>query len=347
MKETSLRRPTIPDLAKAANVSVASVNRVLSGKSNVRQKTRERVLQAAKEINFYATNSIEKSFQSGLDNHKIGILLQQGTRGFYKILGDALQQAANDRLDCNVELDLEYLDDLTFENVANRLLEMGEYCESIAVVAPQHQRISAAIDKLLAQGIPVAGLITPLHAVGNVSFIGLDHWKVGRTAAWAFDMMVKTPGKIGILVGNHRYRNQELNESGFRSYFREHNEEFTLLEPLTTYESSSVAREVTEKLLSDHPDLCGLFVSGGGITGAVTALRNTPHRRDFITIGYDLFDFTREALLDGSMNLVISHPMQHLARETVDTLIKLKKLGTNGGSLNTNLGFEIHTPENV
>jgi hypothetical protein len=35
-----------------------------------------------------------------------------------------------------------------------------------------------------------------------------------------------------ILVGNHRYRCQEMNESGFRSYFREHAPGFTLLEPL-------------------------------------------------------------------------------------------------------------------
>jgi LacI family transcriptional regulator len=31
----------------------------------------------------------------------------------------------------------------------------------------------------------------------------LDNWKVGRTAAWAFDKIIRTPGKIGILVGNH------------------------------------------------------------------------------------------------------------------------------------------------
>ena len=34
-----------------------------------------------------------------------------------------------------------------------------------------------------------------------------------------------------------------MNESGFRSYFREHNQNFTLLEPKSTYESAAVARE--------------------------------------------------------------------------------------------------------
>ena len=51
-------------------------------------------------------------------------------------------------------------------------------------------------------------------------------------------------------MGNHRYRCQEMNESGFRSYFREYAPEFTLLEPLSTFETSAVAEEMTEKLLT-------------------------------------------------------------------------------------------------
>ena len=62
-----------------------------------------------------------------------------------------------------------------------------------------------------------------------MSYVGLDNWKVGRTSAWAFANICKAPGKIGILMGNPRYRNQEMNEAGFRSYFRESAPYFVLL----------------------------------------------------------------------------------------------------------------------
>ena len=52
-------RPKIPDLAEAAGVSVATVNRVLSGSANVRLATRERVQQAAEQIGFYGLGSIQ------------------------------------------------------------------------------------------------------------------------------------------------------------------------------------------------------------------------------------------------------------------------------------------------
>lgn len=340
-------RPTIPDLAEAAGLSVSTVNRVIGQEGSVRQQTRERVLQAAEEIGFYGLGAIDYSVRRGRETHRLGVLLHQGQRPFYRNLGDALLKQAHNHPYCKVDLHLEYLTDLSPDNIAARLSELGDSCESLALVAAQHPLISDAIDKLLERGIPVTALIATLSARGNVGFIGLDYWKVGRTAAWAFDKIVREPNKIGILMGNHRYRNQDLNESGFRSYFREHNTNFTLLEPLATYESAAVAREMVEKLMAEHPDLSGLFVSGGGIQGVLAALRGMPKRDDFVVVGYDLFDATREALIDGTLTMVISHPIEAFARETLATMIKAKKAKPDSGALSVTLDFDLFTSENV
>ncbi|MEQ8368782.1 MAG: LacI family DNA-binding transcriptional regulator [Roseicyclus sp.] len=341
------KRPTIPDLAKAAGVSVSTVNRVLNQPDSVRGPTRDRVLTAAEDIGFYGLGTIQHSVRMSRESHKLGVILQQKGRRFYHNLGQAILAEARARTEENVELLLENLDDLSPDRVADRLVALGNTCEAIALVAAQHPLVADAIDTVMAKGVPVAALIAPLSAHGNVSFVGLDNWKVGRTAAWAFVKMVRDPGKIGILLGNHRYRNQEMNESGFRSYFREHNTNFILLEPRATYESAAAARELTETLLKENPDLCGLFVSGGGITGALSALRDTPKRDDFVAVGYELFDETRSALIDGTLTMVISHPLEAFARETVSTLIKAKKIGISAGAQRVALGFDIYTAENV
>lgn len=341
------RRPTIPDLAAAAGVSVSTVNRVINDAEKVRRPTRERVMNAAQNIGFYGLGSIEHAIRKQSRTHRLGVLLQQGNRSFYRGLGDALRRVANTYRDETVDLRIEFLDDLSPDNVAAHLGQLAFACDSVALVAAEHPIISDAIDASLSSGTPVAGLIAPLSARGNVSFVGLDYWKVGRTAAWAFDKMVRAPGKIGILLGNYRYRNQELNESGFRSYFREHNTEFTLLEPLATYESAAVAREMTERLIEQHSDLCGLFISGGGITGAVAALKDRRHRDDFVAVGYELFETTRTALIDGTLTMVISHPLEAFAREAISTMIKAKHAGPDAGAHSAILDFEIYTSENV
>lgn len=342
-----MKRPTIPDLAGAAGVSVSTVNRVLYEPDSVRHTTKARVLAAAEQIGFYGLGTIEHAVKAPQTMHRLGVLLQRRERTFYRILGEAIREAAEIYPGGNIELTLEFLEDLTPEKVAAHILSLGERCEALAIVAPQHPLVADAIDAVLDKGVPIVSLIGPLSAKGSISFVGLDNWKVGRTAAWAFNRMVCAPGKIGILVGSHRLRNQEMNESGFRSYFREHNTGFSLLEPLPTYESAVVAREHVEKLLTDHPDMCGMFISGGGITGAIAALRAMPKRADFVAVGYELFDDTRAALIDGTFSLIIAHPIKRFARETIATLMKAKTAGQDAGVYRVTIGFEIHTPESV
>ena len=120
-----------------------------------------------------------------------------------------------------------------------------------------------------------------------------------------------------------------------------------VLEPLPTYESAAAAREHVEKLLTDHPDLCGLFVSGGGVTGAIAGLRAMPKRQDFIAVGYELFDATRAALIDGTFAMIISHPMERFAQETIATLMKAKLGGRGGGAHRVTFAFDIYTPESI
>ena len=342
-----MKRPTIPDLAKAAGVSVSTINRVLNQPDSVRLPTKDRVLAAAEEIGFYGLGTIEHAVNSRRNTHRLGALLQKGSRAFYRNLGDAIVAAAKSYAGHKIDINVEFLEDLTPEKVAKHIMTLGKHCEAMAIVAPQHPLVADAIDSVLELGVPIVSLIGPLTAKGNISFVGLDNWKVGRTAAWAFDNIVREPGKIGVLVGSHRLRNQEMNESGFRSYFREHNANFSVLEPLPTYESAVVAREHVEKLLMDNPDLCGLFISGGGITGAIAALRSTPKRDDFVAIGYELFDDTRTALIDGTLSMIISHPLDRFAYETVATLMKVKASSPDAGAHRVTIGFDIYTPENV
>ena len=347
MISPEMKRPTIPDLAQAAGVSVSTVNRIIKNSGKVRQSTRELVLQTAEEIGFYGLGTLSGTVKSRRETHHLGVLLQQPGRPFYRQLGDAIKKATDTWSSGRVILNLEFMDDLSPESVASHIERLGERSESLAIVAAQHPVIAEAIENVNAQGVPVTALIGPLSARCNISFVGLDNWKVGRTAAWAFDKMVRKPGKIGVLVGNHRFRNQEMNESGFRSYMREHNSGFTLLEPQSTYESAAAAREIVETMLIKHPDLCGLFASGGGISGVIAALREGKTRDDFVAVGYELFDTTRSALADGTLTMVIGHPMDAFAREAIATLIKSKAAGADGGAHRTALGFEIYTSENT
>lgn len=340
-----MARPTIKDLSNAAGVSVATVNRVLAGAENVRQVTKVLVQEAAEKIGFYGLGAIQSRVAASRPKFRFGILLLQPHRPFYQNVARALRQAAAETTEAEIDLRIEFLEDLTPQNTADRARKLAETCQAISITTAVHPVVIQAVEEIAAKGVHVFTLVSQLAATGQFPYIGLDNWKVGRTAAWTFAHVCKTPGKIGILMGNPRYRNQEMNEAGFRSYFREMAPEFTLLEPISTFESSAIAQEMTEKLLRDHPDMVGLFVSGGGISGALTTLRNSGLAGKIVTVGYDLMDVTRAALLDGSLTLVISHPLELIARRAIKGMLNAAQTGT--GNWTAVVPFDLHTRENV
>ena len=68
---------TIRDVAKKAGVSVMTVSRVINGKRNVKESTREKVLKAIEELG-YVPNSIARSLI--LKKNLSLLQLQEGLR---------------------------------------------------------------------------------------------------------------------------------------------------------------------------------------------------------------------------------------------------------------------------
>ncbi|NTT88017.1 LacI family DNA-binding transcriptional regulator [Tabrizicola fusiformis] len=340
-------RPTINDLATAAGLSTSTVKRVLHGGGVVRSETMSRVLAAAEEIGFYGVGSLRGRIASSKPRHKFGLVMQQPNQVFGKAVAAGLEAAARAVPDRDIQLSIDLISDLSPEFVAARIMEMGSDVEAMAVVAAEHPIVTEAINQFSERGGKVLAFISPLSAPSLIGYVGLDGWKVGRTSAWAFRTACRQPGKIGILVGTHRYRCHELNEAGFRSYFREHVQDFALLEAVSTFEADGIAREVTERLLREHEDLQGIYVSGGGMAGVLGAVRDAGKSEQVVIVGYDLSDVTRTGLLDGSINLVISHPFEKLGQEAIAAMIRAGQSGPMAGLQTIHVQFDIYTPENL
>lgn len=66
-----------------------------------------------------------------------------------------------------------------------------------------------------------------------------------------------------------------------------------------------------------------------------------------MTVGYELFDVTRAALLDSTLTMAIAHPIEAFAKASIETTLKVTEAGANTGAQHITLGFEIYTSENV
>ncbi len=74
------RKPTLASVAQAAGVSVPTVSQVMRGTGRISEKTRQRVLQAAKRLH-YVTDSRAATMRSG-ENREIGFVINQLSNPF-------------------------------------------------------------------------------------------------------------------------------------------------------------------------------------------------------------------------------------------------------------------------
>ncbi|PKQ07332.1 MAG: LacI family transcriptional regulator [Alphaproteobacteria bacterium HGW-Alphaproteobacteria-10] len=344
-----MNRPTIADLAEAAGVSVSTVNRILGGTAPVKGTTVQRVQAAAEEIGFYGLGAIEDRLRKTSPHYRLGFLLQQSSRDLYRLFGKHITQACRGRRAEVIDPLVDFVDDLTPDNIAARLMALGQECDAVAVVAADHPVIGQTIRSLRDKGKPVVTYITDQSAPERAGYVGTDNWKLGRTAAWLIASTTHGPGRIAVFIGNHRYQCQDVSDASFRSYIREHAPHLTVEDSRPTHEESAEAFRMVKDLLTEHDDLVGILIVGGGISGVLQALRQTApeRRRNIRLVCRDIGPETRKGLAEGIITAALCHPLDVISAQLIQTMIDAIQQTETGVILQRAVPFEIVTPESM
>ena len=312
------KRPTIKDVASEAGLSVATVNRVIAGSGNVREDTGRAVAEAAHKIGYHAVGLIEQRLLPNLPRIKLGFLLQKEKQEFYQNLSKELTHAAATFTEANCDITIEYCHSQAPSDVAKQLLSLGQRVHVLGAVAINHPAITAAVVELKAKGVETFALMTDYAQGERLGYIGLNNLKVGRGAASMLSVAARRPGKIAIFVGGHRWHGHELRETGFRAFFREHTA-FQVLDTLVNLETRQLTREATLDLLERHPEVVGIYVAGGGMEGAIAALREARSPGEVALVVNEPTHDSLMALIDGYVTLINETPLTQLS----DHLIQL------------------------
>ena len=344
-----MRRPTIADLAETSGVSVSTINRILSGTAPVRGTTMQRVQRAAEDIGFYGIGAIENRVRKSSPNFRLGFLLQQSGRELYQLFSRKIISSCRARRDEVIDPVVEFVDLLTPENIAERLLALGRQCDAVALIAADHPLIGQAIRTLREEGTPVICYITDQSAPERAAFVGTDNWKLGRTAAWLISEMTHGPGRVAVFLGNHRYQCQDVADASLRSYIREHAPHLSVDDSRPTHEEAGEAYSIVSKLLETTPDLVGILMVGGGIPGVLKALREvSPKRREGIRfVCRDIGPETRKGLSEGLITAALCHPLEATSDMLVQTMIDVIGQDAPAATVQRTVPFDIVTPANI
>lgn len=310
-------RVTLQDVARAAGVSPATVDRVLNGRDGVRARTREVVIGTAQRMGYIAGPADTPESEAAL---RLVFLLPAGTNAFINTLHRQIELAAATRPELAVTVErIEGFNPLT---LAARLLALQSVAQGVGLIAQDHPLVREAIRSLAQAGVPVITLASDIQSVPRLAYVGIDNRQAGRLAGLLMGRLLPKGqrSKVALFAGSLSYRGHEEREMGFRHILREEFPEVQILELREIMDDRERAMSETFSLLDQHPDLAAIYNVGGGTSGIAAALKGRGAEHSVVLIGHEATESTKRLLLDGTVDAVIDQNPRVEAREALNLL---------------------------
>ncbi|WP_439233981.1 LacI family DNA-binding transcriptional regulator [Klebsiella quasipneumoniae] len=261
-KRDSNRRiaPSSSDVARLAGVSQSTVSRVYSGANAVTDNTRQRVLAAAKELN-YQPNALPAMLQTGRSG-----LVAVVMGGFYNpVYAEMLRCITRALREKNLEAVLVEADsDASFDDLVGKLSRY-RIDGAISLLGIRSPGIAARLDRL---GIPVVAVNS--RKLGNIRTVSTSNRAMGSTAANV--LVDKGCRHLAYLAGRKNPSQHQRQSSFIKALVSKGLPQPRVVQAGFTYEEGYKAAEILYET-GERPD--GIFcVNDLAALGAIDAIKH-------------------------------------------------------------------------
>jgi LacI family transcriptional regulator len=303
--DAAVLRPRARDIARAAGVSTATVDRVLNRRIGVRPATAQRVVEAAAALDYLPRAALYEALRP--KPMRLSFLLPAGTNRYLRMLGEHISSSDDQLRGFNVTSHCHFVEGFKPEALARSLYHHARRADGIAFMALDHPAVREAVTDIVAGGTPVLAMISDISDAPRTAYVGLDNRAAGRTAGLLIGRFVgERRGKVALIAGSQSYRAHEERAQGFRQIIAEASPALTVVGLREGHDDAAQNYRQARELLRKHPDIVGIYNIGGGSDGIARALRESNRSATVTFIGHGLTPDTRAALLDGTMDVAIT-----------------------------------------
>jgi len=218
--------------------------------------------------------------------------------------------------------------------------------DGIAVAATDKVSLSGPVKELLDKKIPVVVVDSAIEPDPSHSFIATDNVEAAKLAAKEMGRLLNGKGKVAIVNFKKGSGTADERERGFVEGIKE----FPGIQIVATeYTESDTGRavEVTEAILTAHPDLNGIFASNEpNVTGAGQVLERRGATAKVTLVGFDPSQANNQLLEKGVVKALIAQDPFKMGYEGVKALAKIAR-GEGMPEKRIDTGAKVITPENM
>ncbi|WP_394787393.1 LacI family DNA-binding transcriptional regulator [Rhodoferax sp.] len=304
------------DIAALAQVSPATVNRVLNDRGSVSAATREKVVRAAQQL---AVPRLMPEVHRGLT--RIDVVLARSQTPFFQRMDLALQRFMQ-LLDRRIVVHRHSFAPGDDERTADFIRRPPHPRHGLLLAVHDTPLLRAAVQQVSQQGVPVVTLMSDISDVSRLHYAGIDNLRAGSTAGHFMGRLAAKQGRLLLLTNDLRFRAHRDRTAGFLDVLQQKFADASCTPAIPCFDDPDQAFQAVDAALRQG-ELAGIYHSGAGSAGIAQALQRHGRAGEVVWIGHELSDEHRDWLKLGVMDLVIDQDpdgqvlsgMQHLLFE--------------------------------
>ncbi|MDO9339925.1 MAG: LacI family DNA-binding transcriptional regulator [Bacteroidales bacterium] len=344
------KKARIKDIAMLAGVSIGTVDRVLHDRSEVAEKTRQKVQRILKETN-YSPNVMAQVLKSNKRFHLVSLLPEPTEDNSFWQSHPLGMSRAMEELNpfpvtlSQVTFDMQCEDDFQKKTIAVLNLKPDG-----VLLAPIFKNESIAFCmRLKKEKIPFVFIDGFIENTDFLAYIGEDIFQSGRVAGQLIDMV--TPEKSDILVVTIARNIQNVHHlnnrtHGFLSYFHKSGinkgKKININIPDPSSESVRIA---FDKVFKENPGIGSIFITGSR-SYLIALYLEEKGLKSINLIGYDLLDMNVKYLKSGITRFLIGQRPEEQTYKGVKKLFEFLSLHKVPDKMEY-LPVDVVTSENV
>ena len=307
------RGPTVAEIAQAAGVGTATVDRVLNGRSKGKGATRQRIMEALSKLS--AASTAFENIESKL--LRLAFLCDSG-ESFHSTLQAAVQDTVRHQPNITATFEAVTTSQVDAIKFANAIERAAEQSDALIIVAREDLTINRAIRNVIARGIPVICLTTDLRTADRTAYVGNEQTSAGATAACLMGQAVGNREGNILLVYSAPYRCQEERELGFRRVLRSEYPLLRVEERVNSQDDTEYVYRNVVRFIEDHGPPAGIYNVAAGNIGVGKALQEFDLAGKTFFIGHELNANSRLLLETGVMSVAIGHDVAQEIEAALD-----------------------------
>lgn len=334
-------KTTLEQIARAAGVSLSTVDRVINRRGGVSPKAEAKVLEWASRLNLD-----RRIFRSHLKSLRIAILMQSQHNPFYRALRDAFSDLNVSQAELRMTAFIHYIDVNDPVGTGRKIDEAASSYDGLIIICQNDPRLSDAL-RLHSASLPIVTLVTDIPDCGRLAYVGADNRQMGRVVGELMGRFVGNDGgELLIVLGMQGMLGHEEREMGFRTVLRERFPRCRIVASLESGENPDRAGEVVAAALTEHPEVRGIYNVSSGNVAIARTMQAMGLAQRVTMITHELTASRRQLLRDGILDAVIDQNPRLEAARALEVLARHFRRGDHGSIGPHHTPFDIFIREN-